>query len=412
MEPHAPPLLSFPTTAMGRSSGRIMHLIDTLRADHAETTAIRRDIHAHPELAFEELRTAALVAERLQALGIETHTGIGKTGVVGVLRAGNSARAIGLRADMDALPIQEKNEFNHHSKHPGRMHACGHDGHTAMLLGAAARLARQPDFDGTVYFVFQPAEEGEGGAPAMIADGLFQRFPMEAIFGLHNWPGLPVGQIAVHRGPVMACADRFDIEIKGHGAHAAMPHQGIDPVLAGAALVQALQSVISRNRDPQDAAVLSITQFHAGDAYNVIPDVARICGTVRAFRPEIQQQVEDAMQRVCAGVGAAFGANVHFEYRRGYPPTINTVHEAEFCARVAGEVCGPDQVAVDIKPSMGAEDFSFFLQEKPGCYIWLGNGPGEGGCTLHNPRYDFNDEAIPFGVAYWVRLVERWLAPA
>lgn len=389
-----------------------MHLIDTLRADHAETTAIRRDIHAHPELAFEEHRTAALVAERLRALGIETHTGIGKTGVVGVLRAGNSPRAIGLRADMDALPIQEKNEFNHHSKHPGRMHACGHDGHTAMLLGAAARLVRQPDFDGTVYFVFQPAEEGEGGAPAMIADGLFQRFPMEAIFGLHNWPGLPVGQIAVHRGPVMACADRFDIEIKGHGAHAAMPHQGIDPVLAGAALVQALQSVISRNRDPQDAAVLSITQFHAGDAYNVIPDVARICGTVRAFSPDIQRQVEDAMQRVCAGVGAAFGANVHFEYRRGYPPTINSVPEAEFCAGVAGEVCGAGQVSVDIKPSMGAEDFSFFLQEKPGCYIWLGNGPGEGGCTLHNPRYDFNDEAIPFGVAYWVRLVERWLARA
>jgi amidohydrolase len=263
-----------------------------------------------------------------------------------------------------------------------------------------------------VLFLFQPAEEGEGGAPAMIADGLFERFPMEAVFGLHNWPGLPLGEIAVHRGPVMACADRFDIEIKGHGAHAAMPHQGIDPVLAGAALVQALQSVVSRNRDPQDAAVLSVTQFHAGDAYNVIPDIARISGTVRAFRPEVEAMVEDTMQRVCAGVGAAFGANVNFDYRRGYPPTINTVPEAEFCARVAAEVCGEGKVSIDPKPSMGAEDFAYFLQEKPGCYIWLGNGPGEGGCTLHNPHYDFNDSAIPFGVAYWVRLVQRWLALA
>ncbi|MDD3353676.1 M20 aminoacylase family protein [Zoogloea sp.] len=388
-----------------------MHLLETLRADQADITAIRRDIHAHPELAFEEHRTAGIVAERLRTLGIETHTGIGKTGVVGVLRAGTGSRAIGLRADMDALPIQEKNDFTHHSKIPGRMHACGHDGHTAMLLGAAAALARSPDFDGTVYFVFQPAEEGEGGAPEMIADGLFERFPMDAIFGLHNWPGLPVGHIAVHRGPVMACADRFDIEIKGHGAHAAMPHQGIDPVLAGATLVQALQSVVSRTKDPLDAAVLSITQFHAGDAYNVIPDSARIGGTVRAFRPETESLVEDSMQRVCAGVGAAFGANVRFDYRRGYPPTINTVPEAEFCARVAAEVCGEGHVQIDPKPSMGAEDFAYFLQEKPGCYIWLGNGPGEGGCTLHNPHYDFNDEAIPYGVAYWVTLVQRWLNP-
>jgi hippurate hydrolase len=279
-----------------------------------------------------------------------------------------------------------------------------------MLLGAAAQLAAKPDFDGTVYFLFQPAEEGEGGAPAMIADGLFERFPMDAVFGLHNWPGLPLGQIAVHHGPVMACADRFDIEVRGHGAHAAMPHQGVDPVLAGAALVQALQSVVSRNADPQDAAVLSVTQFHAGDAYNVIPDVARIGGTVRAFRPELRAQVEDAMQRVCAGIGAAFGANINFEYRRGYPPTINSHAEADFCAQVAAEVCGPAHVLIDPKPSMGAEDFSYFLQEKPGCYIWLGNGPGEGGCTLHNPHYDFNDDAIPYGVAYWVRLAQCWLA--
>ncbi len=387
-----------------------MHLLDLLRADHAEITAIRRDIHAHPELAFEEHRTAALVAARLEALGIETHRGVGQTGVVGVLRAGSSQRASGPGAGMDGLPIHEKNAVAHHSRHAGRMHACGHDGHTAMLLGAAAQLARKPDFDGTVYFLFQPAEEGEGGAPAMINDGLFERFPMDAVFGLHNWPGLPLGQIAVHHGPVMACADRFDIEVRGHGAHAAMPHQGIDAAQAGAALVQALQSVVSRNADPQDAAVLSVTQFHAGDAYNVIPDVARIGGTVRAFRPEVRAQVEDTMQRICAGIGAAFGANVNFEYRRGYPPTINTPAEADFCIQAAAEVCGSAHVIVDPKPSMGAEDFSYFLQEKPGCYIWLGNGPGEGGCTLHNPHYDFNDEAIPYGVAYWVRLAQRWLA--
>lgn len=386
------------------------YLLDALQARIGEFVSLRRDIHRHPELAFEEHRTAALVAARLEALGIETHRGVGKTGVVGVLRAGSSQRAIGLRADIDALPIHEKNDFAHHSRHAGRMHACGHDGHTAMLLGAAAQLAAKPDFDGTVYFLFQPAEEGDGGAPAMIADGLFERFPMDAVFGLHNWPGLPLGQIAVHHGPVMACADRFDIEVRGHGAHAAMPHQGVDPVLAGAALVQALQSVVSRNADPQDAAVLSVTQFHAGDAYNVIPDVARIGGTVRAFRPELRAQVEDAMQRVCAGVGAAFGANINFEYRRGYPPTINSHPEADFCAQVAAEVCGKAHVLIDPKPSMGAEDFSYFLQEKPGCYIWLGNGPGEGGCTLHNPHYDFNDDAIPYGVAYWVRLAQRWLA--
>ena len=385
-----------------------------------ELTALRRDLHAHPELAFKETRSAEKIAHALRSYGLEVHQGLAQTGVVGILRkngeqASRAIGAIGLRADMDALPLDEKNSFAHASQHAGKMHACGHDGHTAMLLGAARYLAEnqaQLDFAGTVYFIFQPAEESEGGARLMIEDGLFRLFPMDAVFGLHNWPGLPLGQIAVHRGPVMACADRFDIEIKGHGAHAAVPHQGIDPVLAGAALVQALQSVVARNVDPQDAAVLSLTQFHAGDAYNVIPDVAKIGGTVRAFRPEIRAQVEDAMQRICAGVGAAFGANVHFEYRRGYPPTINSVAEAEFCMKVAAEVCGETKVSIDPKPSMGAEDFSYFLQEKPGCYVWLGNGPGEGGCTLHNPHYDFNDEAIPFGVAYWVRLVQRWLADA
>lgn len=385
-------------------------LLNALNADQEQMQAWRHHLHRHPEVAFDEHNTARYIAELLRSWGYAVTEGVGKTGVVASMTVGDSPKAIGLRADTDALAVQEMSDSDHKSSIPGKSHTCGHDGHTAMLLGAAAQLAAKPDFDGTVYFLFQPAEEGEGGAPAMIADGLFERFPMDAVFGLHNWPGLPLGQIAVHHGPVMACADRFDIEVRGHGAHAAMPHQGVDPVLAGAALVQALQSVVSRNADPQDAAVLSVTQFHAGDAYNVIPDVARIGGTVRAFRPELRAQVEDAMQRVCAGIGAAFGANVNFEYRRGYPPTINSHAEADFCAQAAAEVCGKAHVLIDPKPSMGAEDFSYFLQEKPGCYIWLGNGPGEGGCTLHNPHYDFNDEAIPYGVAYWVRLAQRWLA--
>lgn len=386
-----------------------MDLIDALRRRQTHLAAIRRDIHAHPELAFEEHRTAELVADRLTALGIETHRGIGRTGVVGVIRRGQSSRAIGLRADMDALPITERNDFPHHSRHPGRMHACGHDGHTAMLLGAAEWLASEGRFDGTVYLIFQPAEEGDGGAREMIEDGLFERFPMESVFGMHNWPGLPAGQFAVHDGPVMASADRFDIDIRGHGAHGAMPHLGVDPVAAGAALVQALQTIVSRGVDPLDAVVVSVTQFHAGEAYNVIPDHAQLCGTVRAFRPEVQDQVEAAMQRICAGVGAAFGANVNFEYRRGYPPTVNTAPEAALCARVAGAVAGSHGVDRTARPSMGAEDFAYFLGERPGAYVWIGNGPGEGGCTLHNPHYDFNDAILPVGVAYWVRLAEAAL---
>jgi amidohydrolase len=386
-----------------------MDLIDTLRTRQLHLAAIRRDIHAHPELAFEEHRTAELVATRLEALGIETHRGLGRTGVVGVIRSGDSPRAIGLRADMDALPITERNDFPHHSRYPGRMHACGHDGHTTMLLGAAEWLARERNFDGTVYLLFQPAEEGEGGAREMIEDGLFERFPMESVFGMHNWPGLPAGHFAIHDGPVMACADRFDIEIRGHGAHAAMPHLGVDPVVAGAALVQALQTISSRTIDPLDAVVVSITQFHAGEAYNVIPDRAQLCGTVRAFRPDVEDRVEEAMQRICAGVGAAFNAQVGFEYRRGYPPTINASAEAALCARVATEVAGAAGVETAARPSMGAEDFAFFLRERPGAYVWIGNGPGEGGCTLHNPHYDFNDAILPAGVAYWVRLAETIL---
>ncbi|MFV0662449.1 M20 aminoacylase family protein [Denitromonas sp.] len=387
-----------------------MKILDAVKQQHAALTTLRRDIHAHPELAFDEHRTAALVADRLEAAGIETHRGIGRTGVVGVIRAGTSKRAIGLRADMDALPMQERNTFPHHSKHPGRMHACGHDGHTTMLLGAAEHLARHPDFDGTVVFIFQPAEEGDGGGREMVEDGLFERFPMDAVFGLHNWPGLPAGSFAVHAGPVMASADRFDIEVLGHGAHAAMPHLGVDPVVAGSALVQALQTVVTRTLDPLDPAVLSVTQFHAGEAYNVIPDRARITGTVRAFSTEVQAQIEAAMQRICQGIGTAYNVNVRFNYMRGYPATINTPAEATVCAEVARALVGEGGVRTDVKPSMGAEDFAYFLHEKPGCYVWLGNGPGEGGCTLHNPNYDFNDAVIPTGVTYWVNLAQRLLA--
>ena len=386
-----------------------MDLIATLKGHQPHLAAIRRDIHAHPELAFEEHRTAELVASRLEALGIETHRGLGRTGVVGVIRAGTSPRAIGLRADMDALPITERNDFPHHSRHPGRMHACGHDGHTTMLLGAAEWLVQQGGFDGTVYLLFQPAEEGEGGAREMIEDGLFERFPMESVFGMHNWPGLAAGHFAVHDGPVMACADRFDIEISGHGAHAAMPHQGVDPVVAGAALVQALQAIAGRILDPLDPVVVSVTQFHAGEAYNAIPERARLAGTVRAFRPEVRDRVEAAMQRICTGVAAAFGAPINCEYRRGYPPTINTSAEAALCARVAVDVAGAGCVDTALRPSMGAEDFAYFLQERPGAYVWIGNGPGEGGCTLHNPHYDFNDAILAPGVAYWVRLAQTLL---
>ncbi len=384
-----------------------MSVTDISSPSHADLIAIRRDIHAHPELAFAEHRTAELVADRLSRLGLEVHRGIGGTGVVGVLRAGRGLRAIGLRADMDALPITERNTFAHRSTHQGCMHACGHDGHTTMLLGAAAELAARPGFDGIVYFLFQPAEEGEGGALAMIEDGLFDRFPMESVFGMHNWPGMPAGHFAVHDGPVMASADRFDIRILGRGAHAAMPHLGNDPVVAGAALVQAIQSVVARNLDPLDAGVVSVTGFHAGEAYNVIPDRAEIYGTVRAFSAAVREHIEVALKRQCEGIAALFGVGADYAYRRGYPPTINSSAEAALAAEVAASV--GTRVITDARPSMGAEDFAYFLERKPGAYIWIGNGPGEGGCTLHNPHYDFNDEIIPAGVAYWAGLARRLL---
>ncbi len=389
-----------------------MKALPLIQANRKHLVALRHDLHAHPELAFDEHRTSDKVAAFLQARGIEIHRGLAGTGVVGVLHRGSSPRAIALRADMDALPVLEQNLFPHRSRHDGRMHACGHDGHTAMLLGAAEYLANHPNFDGTVVFIFQPAEETDGGARVMIEEGLFERFPVDAVFGMHNWPGIPAGQFAVHSGPVMACADQFDILLKGHGAHAAMPHQGRDPLIAGAALVQALQSVVSRTLDPLDSAVLSITQFFAGgEAYNIIPTETRIGGTVRAFRQEVEDAVEAAMERICAGIAAAHGVQATLDYRRGYPPTINSSAEAETCREVLTQLVGADNVRVDARPSMGAEDFAYMLREKPGCYIWIGNGQAEGGCMLHNPRYDFNDDILALGSTYWVKLVEKLLQP-
>jgi len=372
--------------------------------------ALRHDLHAHPELAFDEHRSSDVVAAFLQSLGIEVHRGLAGTGVVGILRNGDSTRSIGLRADMDALPVHEQNLFPHRSRHEGRMHACGHDGHTAMLLGAAQELADSSDFNGTVVFIFQPAEETDGGARVMIEQGLFERFPVDAVFGMHNWPGLPAGQFAVHGGPVMACADQFDIVLSGHGGHAAMPQQARDPLIAAAALVQAVQTVVSRSLDPLDPAVISVTRFFAGgEAYNVIPAEARIGGTVRAFRGEVQDRIEAALERLAGGIAAAHGVQSHLDYRRGYPPTVNTAAEAALCAEVAGTVAGASNVRRDLAPSMGAEDFSYMLREKPGCYVWIGNGMAEGGCMLHNPRYDFNDAILPLGVRYWVELVKQAL---
>src|SRR5574343_1601929 len=375
----------------------------------SELTALRRDIHAHPELAFDEHRTGDIVARELAACGIEVHRGIGRTGIVGILRAGTSPRMIGIRADMDALPLAELNEFPHHSRHAGKMHACGHDGHTAILIGAARYLAAHPDFDGTVAFIFQPAEEAEGGAAVMIEDGLFERFPVDAVYGLHNWPGIPVGEAAIMPGPIMAGTCGLEIRVRGHGCHAAMPHQGVDAIVTGAQLVQALQTVVSRNLHPCDAAVGSVTQFHAGEAWNVIPEEVVLRGTIRSFKPEVQETVERAIERLCSGIAAANGAqiSVHFDHR--YPATVNSVNEANFCREVAAEVFGGERVLTDVLPSMGAEDFAYMLREKPGCYVWLGNGPGTGGCTLHNPHYDFNDDILGFGVAYWVRLVQKAL---
>ena len=394
-----------------------MQLIESILADSAAVAAIRRDIHAHPELCFEEKRTADVIAQALEGWGIPVHRGLGRTGVVGIVKGSESPRAVGLRADIDALPMTEHNRFPHASRHPGKMHACGHDGHTAMLLAAAKHLAQHRHFDGTVYLIFQPAEEGGGGAREMMKDGLFERFPMEAIFGAHNWPGLGVGQFAVRSGPVFVSSNEFKITIRGKGAHGAMPHLGIDPVPVACQMVQAFQTIITRNKRPIDTGVISVTMIHTGEATNVVPESCVLEGTVRTFSTDVLDMIERRMKTVAEATCAAFEANCDFEFSRNYPPTINHDAETAFARAVMAEVVGTENV-LEFEPTMGAEDFSYFLQQKPGCYFVIGNGDGthrEGGhgmgpCMLHNPSYDFNDDLIPLGATLWVRLAERWLA--
>jgi len=397
-----------------------MQLIDSITQMRQELQRIRRDIHAHPELCYEEDRTAELVANRLQEWGIPVIRGLGKTGVVGVLRHGDSTRAIGLRADMDALPLQELNTFAHASVHPGKMHACGHDGHVAMLLGAAHYLSRQRDFDGTVYFIFQPAEEGGGGAARMMADGLFEQCPMDAVYGMHNWPGLAVGRFGVTAGPMMASSNEFELTISAKGAHAAQPHMGIDPVMVAVQIAQGWQTIVSRNCNPLDAAVLSVTQIHAGSASNIIPDQATLAGTVRTFDSAVLDMVQQRMHDLAQHTAAAFGATIAFEFQRNYPPLINHPQETDTVVQVMRDLVGADQVDAKVEPSMGSEDFAFMLQQKPGCYVFIGNGEGDhrsaghglGPCNLHNPSYDFNDDLLPLGATYWVRLAQGCLATA
>ena len=374
-----------------------------------EMTKWRRDIHAHPELGFEETRTAGFVAENLESFGLVVHRGIGKTGVVGVLRAGKSTRSVGLRADMDALPIQEANTFAHRSRHDGKMHACGHDGHTTMLLGAAQYLAATRAFDGTVNFIFQPAEEGIGGARAMIEDGLFERFPCEAVFGMHNRPSLPVGCFAVRAGPMMAAGGFFDIRILGKGAHGARPESSVDPVVVAAHIVTALQTIVSRNVPPVQTAVVSVTRIQGGSAYNVIPDCAQIAGTVRAFSRAVMEQMDTTVRLIATGVAEGLGARAEVDLRWIFAPTVNHATEAEFAASVCNEIVGVEHVDRDPPLIMASEDFSFMLEKVPGCYINIGTAEGESRCEVHNPGYDFNDRALPLGVSFFARLVETRL---
>ena len=387
-----------------------MTVIKEIKQFHDEMTEWRRDIHQHPELKFEEIRTADLVAARLEEFGIEIHRGLAKTGVVGTIRNGDGP-SIGLRADMDALPLEEKNTFKHASSNPGKMHACGHDGHTAMLLGAAKHLAASKNFKGTVNFIFQPAEEGGGGGELMIKEGLFEKFPVDSVYGLHNWPGMPAGTFGVASGPIMAAADMFDLTINGRGGHAALPDQCIDPIVVASQVVSALQTIPSRNTHPVDSVVISVTQIHAGDAYNVIPDSVRMHGTVRTFQQETRDKMPSSMLRVAEGVCAAYGATCELNYMSGYPATVNSVQEADISAKAVVDLLGEDKIIRNPTPSMGAEDFSYMLEARPGCYVWLGIGPGKGeaGCMLHSSSYDFNDDVLPTGASYWVKLVENEL---
>lgn len=384
-----------------------MPLINSLSEHLDDIRAWRHDIHAHPELQYDVHRTAGLVADKLREFGLdEVVTGIGRTGVVGVIRGKgqNSGKTVGLRADMDALPIQEVRDLPHKSQTDGTMHACGHDGHTAMLLGAARHLAENRDFDGTVVVIFQPAEEGGAGGKAMVDDGMMERFGIQEVYGMHNVPGMPIGTFASKVGPLMAAADHIEITIEGKGAHAAMPHNGIDTVLVASAVVQALQSIVSRNVDPLDQAVVSITQIHSGDAFNVIPQTAELAGTVRTFTPETRDMAERRIEEICAGVAATYGASIKATYTRNYPATVNHADQTGFALDVAADIVGESAVQRNMDGMMGGEDFSFMLLERPGNFIFVGNGDTAG---LHHPEYDFNDDAIPYGCSYWISLVER-----
>jgi amidohydrolase len=380
--------------------------IDQIRRYHPELTAIRQDIHANPELGLEEHRTADLVARKLEAWGIEVHRGVGTTGVVGVLRSGNGEGTIGLRADMDALPIVEANDIPYSSRNKGVMHACGHDGHTTMLLGAARYLAETRNFNGTVNFIFQPGEEGVGGALAMLQDDLFQRFPCNAVYGMHNRPGMPVGKYGISPGTAMAGGGFFDITVTGKGAHGARPEESIDPVLVACHIGTALQSIVARNISPRETAILSVTRILSGEAYNVIPQTATLGGTVRVMRREVMTQVEQAMRRIVSGVASGFGATAEFDFRLIFAPLVNHPAEFDAVADAAAELVGDDNVNRQQAPAQASEDFAFMLEQVPGAYINLGNGE----CApVHNHHYNFNDEAIPFGSALYARLVERQL---
>ena len=394
-----------------------MNLFEPIIGFQEELVNIRRDIHAHPELCFAEYRTSQVVSRKLKEWGIPTLEGLAETGVVGIIKKGSSEKAIGLRADMDALPMQEINDFPHKSTYPGKMHACGHDGHTAILLGAAYYLAHHADFDGTVYLIFQPAEEGGGGARRMIAEGLFEKCPMDAVYGLHNWPGLPAGSFGVREGALMASSNEFHVTVRGKGAHAAQPQKGIDPVMVAVQIAQSWQTIVSRNVNPIDPAVLSLTQIHSGSATNVIPDDAQMIGTVRTFSNATLDLIESRMKAIAEHTAHAFDAELDFEFKRNYPPLINHAKETQFAISVMRDVVGADMVNTAVEATMGAEDFAYMLQSKPGCYVFLGNGEGDhrtqghglGPCNLHNPSYDFNDDLLPIGANFWVQLVQRYL---
>jgi amidohydrolase len=387
--------------------------VEHIRAFHRELAGIRQDIHAHPELGFSERRTSDLVAAKLESWGIEVHRGLAKTGVVGVVkgRKSTSGRAVGLRADMDCLPMQENGNPSYKSLHQGCMHACGHDGHTTMLLGAGRYLAETRNFDGTAYLIFQPAEEGGGGGRVMVEEGLFERFPADAVYALHNWPLLPPGKMGVRPGPITAATDEIQITVSGKGGHGAMPHLTVDPVVITAHIITALQTIASRNVSPVDSIVVSVCSMQTSQvgAFNVIPDAVKLVGTIRTFRPETRELAEQRVREIVTSVARALGGAAEIDYLRGYPATVNTEREALLAAKVGEKIFGKDNVQTDGEPTMGGEDFSYMLQARPGAYAWLGQGGGPLGCFLHNANYDFNDEVIPLGAGYLAALVEESL---